>query len=125
MLQMILYEVSQIYMLESYPLRIKIRQFFKCVIYRTLFFTTFTDIVYVNKEEKIYNEELKKFGVRLRKIRKRNNLTQLDLDIRTGIQRSEISRIENGLRNIEFYTIVKLSLALDIPISDFFADNQI
>jgi HTH-type transcriptional regulator, competence development regulator len=123
MLQMILYEVSQIYMLKSYPLRIKIRQFFKCVIYHTLFFTTFTDIVHVNKEEKIYNEELKKFGVRLRKIRKRNNLTQLDLDIRTGIQRSEISRIENGLRNIEFYTIVKLSLALDIPISDFFTDN--
>lgn len=74
----------------------------------------------MNKEEKRYNVELKQFGQRVREIRERANLTQLQLEVMTGVDRSEISRIENGLRNIEFYTIVKFSIALDVPIADFF-----
>ncbi|WP_439516791.1 helix-turn-helix domain-containing protein, partial [Sediminibacterium sp.] len=78
---------------------------------------------YVNKEEKRYKTELKQFGQRLREIREKNNLTQLQLEVMTSIDRSEISRIENGLRNIEFYTIVKLSVALETSISDFFSEK--
>jgi HTH-type transcriptional regulator, competence development regulator len=77
----------------------------------------------VNKEEKRYKTELKQFGQRLREIREKNNLTQLQLEVMTSIDRSEISRIENGLRNIEFYTIVKLSVALETSISDFFSEK--
>lgn len=72
------------------------------------------------KVEKRYKAELKQFGESLREIRERANLTQLQLEIMTGIDRSEISRIENGLRNIEFYTIVKFSIALEVPISELF-----
>ncbi|MDZ4071089.1 MAG: helix-turn-helix transcriptional regulator [Sediminibacterium sp.] len=77
----------------------------------------------MNKEEKRYKTELKQFGQRLREIREKNNLTQLQLEVMTSIDRSEISRIENGLRNIEFYTIVKLSVALETSISDFFSEK--
>lgn len=70
--------------------------------------------------EKRYKSEIKAFGKRLKSIRLRKGLTQLDLEVETGINRTEISRIENGLKNIEFYTIVKLAEALDISLSELF-----
>lgn len=75
---------------------------------------------YVDKAEKLYNTEITKFGNRLRCIRENKDITQLQLEVLSGIDRSEISRIENGLRNIEFLTIVKLAVALDITVADFF-----
>ncbi len=71
--------------------------------------------------EKLFNKELKAFGKRLKSIRKAQEITQLDLEIESGINRAEISRIENGQRNIEFYTIVKLADALKINVKDFFS----
>lgn len=47
-------------------------------------------------------------------------LSQLDLEIQSGINRTEISRIENGQKNIEFLTIVRLAEALDVELNDFF-----
>lgn len=71
--------------------------------------------------EKLFKKELKAFGKKLKSIRKAKELSQLDLEVESGISRTEISRIENGLRNIEFYTIVKLASALEVPIKDFFS----
>ena len=70
--------------------------------------------------EKRYEQEIKAFGKRLRELREAKNLSQLDLEIQSGINRTEISRIENGQKNIEFATIVKLAIALDVNIADFF-----
>lgn len=72
--------------------------------------------------EKRYKSEIKAFGKRLKAIRQNKGLTQLDLELESGISRTEISRIENGLKNIEFYTIVKLAVALDVSISALFKD---
>lgn len=47
-------------------------------------------------------------------------ISQLDLEIQSGINRTEISRIENGLKNIEFFTIVKLAVALDVEVEELF-----
>ncbi len=66
--------------------------------------------------EKIFKKELKAFGIRLKAIRKAKGLSQLDLELESGINRTEISRIENAQKNIEFYTLVKLATALDIEI---------
>jgi HTH-type transcriptional regulator, competence development regulator len=71
--------------------------------------------------EKLFKKELKAFGKRLKSIRKAKGLSQLDLEIESGINRTEISRMENGQRNIEFYTIVKLANALGIPVKDLFS----
>ena len=72
--------------------------------------------------EELYKVEIEKFGKRLRSLRTSLNLSQLDLETRSGINRTEISRIENGKKNIEFYTIAKLASALDVPMKELFAD---
>jgi transcriptional regulator with XRE-family HTH domain len=72
--------------------------------------------------EQRYNEDLKGFGKRLKKYRIEKGLTQLELAEKMNIERSEISKIENGKSNIEFRTIVRLAIALDIPTSYLFVD---
>ena len=70
--------------------------------------------------EKRYKLEIEDFGKRLRSLRTKKGISQLDLEIESGINRTEISRIENGHKNIEFLTIVKLAIALDIELREFF-----
>lgn len=70
--------------------------------------------------EKRYKQEIQAFGIKLKAIRRKKGFSQLDLEIESGINRTEISRIENGLKNIEFATIVKLAEALQIEIYEFF-----
>ncbi len=73
--------------------------------------------------EKRYKIEVEKFGAKLKFLRRKRGFSQLDLEIQSGINRTEISKIENGLKNIEFLTIVRLAVALEVEISDFF-DTQ-
>jgi HTH-type transcriptional regulator, competence development regulator len=67
-----------------------------------------------------FETEIGNFGKRLKELRLKKKLSQLDVEIASGINRTEISKIENGLKNIEFYTIIKLAEALEIEIIDFF-----
>lgn len=97
-----------------------LRKGLKCVIYHTLFFWHFRDIANVNKVEKRYDLEIKAFGERIKGLREGKGMTQLDLEIASGIDRTEISRIENGSRNLEFFTIVKIAIALEVELSEFF-----
>ncbi|HTC00330.1 MAG TPA: helix-turn-helix transcriptional regulator [Ferruginibacter sp.] len=73
--------------------------------------------------EKRYKIEVIAFGKNLRKLRLKKKLSQLDLEIQSGINRTEISRIENGLKNIEFFTIVKLAAALEVNLIEFFKNE--
>ncbi|HEX6432141.1 MAG TPA: helix-turn-helix transcriptional regulator [Niastella sp.] len=73
------------------------------------------------KELKQFHEDqLKKFGMRLREIRKEKKMSQVDLEVASGIYMAEISKMENGLQNIEFLTLSKLAYALNVEIQDFF-----
>jgi transcriptional regulator with XRE-family HTH domain len=68
-----------------------------------------------------FNEDqLKKFGMRLRQIRKEKKMSQLDLELDSGVYISEISKIENGMQNIEFLTLSKLALALKVEMQELF-----
>ena len=40
------------------------------------------------------------------------------------INRTKASRIENGLKIIEFMTIVRLATALELELSDFFKPSK-
>ena len=60
---------------------------------------------------------LEEFGAILKQIRTEKKLTLLDLEVRTGINEGEISKIENGKKNFTFTTLVKLAKGLDIPAS--------
>ena len=60
--------------------------------------------------------ELFNLGSRMKQLRKHRKLTLLDLEILSGINDSDISRYERGLENIEFYTIYKLAMALEVNV---------
>jgi len=70
--------------------------------------------------EKRYHNELKLLGKRIKFFREKNGMVQLDLELKSNINRTEISRIENGKKNIEFYTLVRLANALEVDIIDLF-----
>jgi len=70
--------------------------------------------------ERTYNTELKSLGKRIKKIRLDKGLIQLDLEVKAGISRADISKIENGLKNIEFITIIKIAEALDVEVIELF-----
>jgi transcriptional regulator with XRE-family HTH domain len=55
-------------------------------------------------------------GERVRLFRKRKQLSQIALSERSGIDRTYLSDIENGKRNISLLTLNNLALALDVPI---------
>jgi transcriptional regulator with XRE-family HTH domain len=67
-----------------------------------------------------YTHLLEQFGKRFKQVRKQKGKTQLDIEVATGINNGDISRIENGKTNIEFITIAKLAEALDVEMSDLF-----
>ena len=69
---------------------------------------------------------LKQFGGRLRSLRQGKGLSQEQLSERSGIDRSYISDVERGLRNIALQNINLLANALEIPIYSFFtAENDL
>lgn len=78
----------------------------------------------MNKIEKRYNLEILNLGNRLKQHRIEKQLTQLDVEISSGINRTEISRIENGLKNVEFLTLVKLAVIYDVQLKDFFESDE-
>ncbi|OME27750.1 helix-turn-helix domain-containing protein [Paenibacillus odorifer] len=63
--------------------------------------------------------ELVAFGKALKRIRKNNKYTQDELSLYSRVDRSFISELENGEKSASFLTIVSLTKALHIPISEF------
>ncbi len=60
-----------------------------------------TDIYCPLKMKSNINDELIIVGERIRILRKHRNLTQLVLEVVTGISNADIGRIENGQKNVE------------------------
>jgi len=71
-------------------------------------------------ESKRYNKEIVQFGENVRRLRTVKGLTQSDLEAATGIDRGDISRIENGRMDIQFSSIIKLADGLEIDTVDLF-----
>jgi transcriptional regulator with XRE-family HTH domain len=63
-------------------------------------------------------------GNRLRAIREEKNLSQGDIEQRTGLLRCYISRVENGHTVPAIETLEKLARALDIPLYQLFYDGD-
>jgi HTH-type transcriptional regulator, competence development regulator len=64
---------------------------------------------------------LEQFGILLKQIRIEKKLTLLDLEVRTGINEGDISKMENGKKNFNFTTLVKLAKGLEVPLSKLLA----
>jgi DNA adenine methylase len=58
------------------------------------------------------------FGNRIKELRKEMFLSQLELAQRSGIDRSQICKIEQGKVNVTLETMLKLSTAFNKKISD-------
>lgn len=56
-------------------------------------------------------------GSAIKQARKERNLTQQQLGELVGVQKAQISKIENGVKNARFETIIKVFDALGAKIS--------
>lgn len=65
-------------------------------------------------------EVLKQFGQRLKEIRNLKGLSQEQLSHITDIDRSYISDVERGLRNISIENVTALADALEVPVYQLF-----
>ncbi len=65
---------------------------------------------------------LEQFGNNVKKYRLKLNLSQEQLALKAGLDRTYIGGIERGERNISLNNIKKISLALEIKISKLFED---
>lgn len=66
----------------------------------------------------ITKEILKEFGLHLKKLRNKNGLTLLDLEVKSGVNNGDISKIEGGKINLAFTTLAKLAAGLEIKMSE-------
>jgi len=64
-------------------------------------------------------------GTTIRAHRLQKGLSQGDIEKKTGLLRCYLSRVENGHTVPSLDTLSKIALALDLPISQFFADDAL
>jgi transcriptional regulator with XRE-family HTH domain len=62
-------------------------------------------------------------GAKLRELRVVKNLSQGDLEKRTGLLRCYVSRVENGYTVPTIETLEKYAHALEVPLYRFFTDE--
>jgi transcriptional regulator with XRE-family HTH domain len=61
---------------------------------------------------------------RLRAIREQKDLSQGDIEERTGLKRCYVSRVENGHTVPSIETLEKLARALEVPLYQLFYDGE-
>jgi len=70
----------------------------------------------------IQNQEIKKFGLRLKQLREAKGWTQLDMHYESGLDPSYISRIERGAVNPGLTSIIAFAKALGCRPGDLIND---
>ena len=66
-------------------------------------------------------EFLRELGLAITKYRLKQKLTQTEVAYRCDMERGNLTRIEKGKANVTAETLLKISDAIDIPVSKFFA----
>jgi len=66
-----------------------------------------------------------KIGTAIRSHRLQKGLSQGDIEKKTGLLRCYLSRVENGHTVPSLDTLSKIARALDLPITQFFADESL
>jgi transcriptional regulator with XRE-family HTH domain len=62
-------------------------------------------------------------GLTIRELRLQRNMSQGDIEKRTGLLRCYLSRVENGHTIPSLDTLQKIASALDMPLSQFFSEE--
>jgi len=90
-------------------------------------FKEFREIVLADPEVKVEYDALESEYEIIRsliKVRKEQNITQEQLALRTGIKRSNISRLERGRGNPTLLTLKKLAEAMNKKLEVRFVDKK-
>ena len=66
---------------------------------------------------------LKKFGERVRKLRKELGISQEELADRSGLHRTYIGMIERAEKNITLLNVEKIAKGLGVSIEELFQEN--
>jgi DNA-binding XRE family transcriptional regulator len=69
--------------------------------------------------QKMIDETQQSLAQRLYDLRTERNLTQTELSVLAGIDRKTINRIENGHFAPSVDTLVRLSMVMRVPVTDF------
>ena len=64
-----------------------------------------------------------RFGQRVRQLRGEADLSQEELAYAADLDRTYISGIERGTRNISLKTVEALATALNVPVAELFPDE--
>lgn len=70
-----------------------------------------------NRDEEV----LKEFGIHLRSLRLQAKLSQIELANKAGLSKNQIGNIESGEVNITLSTAKKISVILNIKLSELFS----
>ena len=65
-----------------------------------------------------------KIGYRIKELRKELGLSQEKLAYKAEVDRTYVTDVENGRRNVSIEILEKLTTALDISFSDFFISKE-
>jgi len=70
------------------------------------------------------SELLKKFGEKIRKIRKEKGFTQEQLGFKCNLHRTYIGMIERAEKNVTLLSIEKIANALNVQVCSLFEENN-
>jgi len=63
-------------------------------------------------------------GLRIKELRTHSGISQQELSYRCELDRTYITSVENGKRNISIVNLEKIALALNLTLKDFFNDDK-
>jgi DNA-binding XRE family transcriptional regulator len=86
---------------------------------RSFSFYRSSDAVPVNE---VYRDVGQRFGVRLRELRRQHRMTQIDMAVGFGIDRSYISDIECGKKGISLATLEVIAIGFHLKLADLLRD---
>lgn len=65
----------------------------------------------------------KNFGLRIKELRATKGLSQEALSLKADLDRTYITSVENGKRNVSIQAIQKIIKGLDVSFSEFFTSK--
>lgn len=70
------------------------------------------------------NQDLVAFGLHLKQLRQEKGLSQEQLGLIAELDRTYISGIERGVRNVSLANIFKIAKALDVELAELFSPKR-
>lgn len=75
--------------------------------------------------DEMVQQELLQFGLRVKALRTALGISQEQLGLIAELDRTYISGIERGIRNVSLLNIHRIARALQVPIADLFIDAEV